>query len=100
MKLLDYIELRYATTIPFFMQVYATTFFIYKDKILFSIYIIHIYIIVIKGYILNEGYLCHLIKYVGLIACLIPYVYFSFQVGPLCFKSFKLVQNVTHVGIS
>ena len=23
----------------------------------------------------------------GLIACLIPYVYFRFQVGPLCFKS-------------
>jgi len=36
----------------------------------------------------------------GLIACLTSYVYFSFQVGHLCFKSFKLVQNVTHVGIS
>jgi len=28
----------------------------------------------------------------GLIVCLIPCVYFSFQVGPLCFKSFKLDQ--------
>jgi len=29
-----------------------------------------------------------------LIACLIPYVYFRFQVVPLCFKSFKLVLYV------
>jgi len=33
----------------------------------------------------------------GLIACLIPYVYFSFQFGHLCFKSFKLVSYVLKV---
>jgi len=66
MKLLDYIELRYATTIPFFYASLCHHFFIYKDRVLFSIYSIYIYIIVIKCYILNEGYLCHLIKYVCL----------------------------------
>jgi len=33
----------------------------------------------------------------GLIARLIPYVCFSFQVGPLRFKSFKLVPYVLKV---
>ena len=32
-----------------------------------------------------------------LIECLIPYVYFSFHVDPLCFKSFKLVPYVLKV---
>jgi len=44
MKLVDYIKLRYATTIPFFMQVYATTFFIYKDRIFFLPFILYIYL--------------------------------------------------------
>jgi len=35
----------------------------------------------------------------GLIARLIPYVYFSFQFGPLCFESFKLVPYVLNVSI-
>jgi len=80
MKLVDYIELRYATTIPFFMQVYATTFFIYKDRIFFLPFIlyIYIYIIVIKGYILDEGYLCHLIKYVSFF----PFIFFSLSLIP------------------
>ena len=38
-----------------------------------------------------------LLLLLGLIACLIPYVYFSFQVGPLCFKSFELVPYVLKV---
>jgi len=33
----------------------------------------------------------------GLIARLIPYVYFRLQVGPLCFKHFKLVPCVLKV---
>jgi len=36
----------------------------------------------------------------GLIVYLISYVYFRFRVGPLRFKGFNLVQNITHVGIS
>ena len=34
---------------------------------------------------------------IDLIACLIPYVYFSFQFGPLYFESFKLVPYVIKV---
>jgi len=37
------------------------------------------------------------LKKKGLIACLIPYVYFSFQFGPLCFESFKLVPYILKV---
>jgi len=37
------------------------------------------------------------ILFPGLIACLIPYVYFSFQFGPLYFKSFKLVSYILKV---
>jgi len=39
-------------------------------------------------------------KLKGLIACLVLYVYFRFQVGPLCFKSFKLVPYVFKVSNS
>jgi len=39
--------------------------------------------------ILDQLILNRLYYFVGLIACLVPYVYFRFQVGPLCFKSFK-----------
>jgi len=38
-----------------------------------------------------------LLFFLGLIGCLIPYVYFSFQVGPLCFKNFELVPYVLKV---
>ena len=43
------------------------------------------------------GILDIVLYFQGLIACLIPYVYFSFQVGPLCFKSFKFVPYVLKV---
>jgi len=36
----------------------------------------------------------NIVVFLGLTACLVPYVYFRFQVGPLCFKSFKLVPYV------
>jgi len=35
----------------------------------------------------------------GLIAYLIPYIYFRFRVGSLCFKSLKLVPYVLKVSI-
>lgn len=45
----------------------------------------------------NYSFISAMIFIFGLIACLIPYDYFSFQVGSLCFKSFKLVLYVLKV---